>query len=177
LADVVDDGVVVGKKDPAFFGDFCVADPHTEFAAASFDQFYVDPEFIFDGGRRTGGPGSIRRSDFTETNAHVVHNILQFHDSNQSLQILPKKFQRAFPGELGRLGVVAWCRVVVKSMLLTFVHKAFELFIVRFQGRLVGFDAFVHALVIAGVVKHQRCLDLGHVSDTSLATVERDAGV
>jgi hypothetical protein len=76
LLDACHDGVVVGKEDPAFFGDFCVADPDRKFAAASFDQLDLDTEFTFDGGRRTGGPWSIRRSDFTETNAYVTHNIL-----------------------------------------------------------------------------------------------------
>jgi hypothetical protein len=44
LADAGDDGVLVGKKDPAFFGDFFVADPDSEFAAATFDKLCVDPE-------------------------------------------------------------------------------------------------------------------------------------
>ncbi|MEO8574733.1 MAG: hypothetical protein ABI481_12250 [Pyrinomonadaceae bacterium] len=76
LANGGDDDFVGGKADPAFFGDSLVADPDGEFAAAAFDQFDVNTERIFDSGRRTGGPWSIRSSDLTETNHYFIHNFL-----------------------------------------------------------------------------------------------------
>jgi len=88
LPDGCHDVGVVGKEDPAFLRDFFIADPDSEFTAASFDQLDIDSEFIFDGGRRTGGPWSIRPSDFTETNTYVSHNILSTFATAQAHQII-----------------------------------------------------------------------------------------
>ena len=65
--------MVGGEAEPAFLGDFLVAHPDGEFAAVAFDQFGVEPEFFFDRGRRTEGPGSVSHSDRAEADAHAVH--------------------------------------------------------------------------------------------------------
>jgi hypothetical protein len=65
--------LVGGEAEPAFLGDFSVADPDGEFAAVAFDQFGVEPEFFFDRGRRTEGPGSVSHSNRAEAYAHFVH--------------------------------------------------------------------------------------------------------
>ena len=73
LADGGGDGLVGGEAEPAFLGDFSVAHPDGEFAAVAFDQFGVEPEFFFDRGRRTEGPGSVSHSDRAEADAHGFH--------------------------------------------------------------------------------------------------------
>ena len=75
FADSCHDGIVVRKEDPAFLGDFLISDPHSELTGAAFDQFSIHPESVFDGGRHTGGAGTVGRSDFTETNSNFTHEV------------------------------------------------------------------------------------------------------
>ena len=65
----------------------------------------------------------------------------------------------------------------MEAVLFAFVGEALELFLVLGQGGFVGGDTGVYALVVAGVLEHQRCGDLGHLRDGGLATVEWDTGV
>ena len=75
FADGCHDGIVVGKEDPAFLGDFLISDPDGEFTAAAFDQFDIDSQSVFDSGRHTGGTWLVRRSDLTKTNSHFTHGV------------------------------------------------------------------------------------------------------
>jgi hypothetical protein len=92
-----DDRVVGGKEDPAFLGHLAIVHPDSEFTSPAFYKFGVDSERIFDSGRRTGGPGSIRSSDLTETNSHVTHSpILSLNAIKEPLKP-PPVFRDSIP--------------------------------------------------------------------------------
>lgn len=75
FADSCYDGIVVGEEYPTFLRDLLVSDPDGEFTAATFDQFNVGPERVFDGSRHTGGTWPVGPSDFTKTNSNFTHGV------------------------------------------------------------------------------------------------------
>src|SRR5258708_7512431 len=85
------------------------------------------------------------------------------------------ELERPLPCQLGGRFVIARRRVVVEAVLRAFVDELGVCLAVRLQRRLVGRNARVHALIVAGVVEHQRRLDLGRVFGARLPSVERRA--
>jgi hypothetical protein len=74
--------------------------------------------------------------------------------------VLVEELERSLPRELRGRFVVARRRVVVEAVLRALVHEHLVLLVVRLQRRLVRRDAAFDALIVAGVVQHQRRLDL-----------------
>src|SRR5437867_4290685 len=95
----------------------------------------------------------------------------------QSLpQVLVEECGRPFPSELRRLGVVPRRRVVVESVLRSWVEEPLVLDLCRLERLLVVRPARVDPLIVLGRLDHQRGLDLGYILQVRRGPVESHAG-
>src|SRR5262245_28421900 len=92
-------------------------------------------------------------------------------------QILIEELHGSLPRELGGRLVVSRRRVVVETMLRTVVHVERVRLVVGLQRGLVGGNPGIHALIVAGILKHEGSLDLRGVIRARLPAVEGDSRV
>ena len=76
--------------------------------------------------------------------------------------MLIEEIDGPFPCQFGSLLIIAWCGIVMETVIHVGINVSREIFMILFKGFFIGWPAFIYTLVKSRVLKQQWRLDIRH---------------